>query len=76
MDCVIMRTDKRSGEQRYLARRRPEWPDDHVSHGSQLTGDIKKAYTCSSYPDAMTAAGVFATQTGTEDFDYEVIEVV
>ncbi len=75
MGCVVKRTNKSSGEVKYLAGKPAGWPDDHASHGSQLTDSIEKAHRCPSYPDAAAAAGVLATQTGTEDFDYEVIEV-
>jgi hypothetical protein len=71
---VVKRTNAKNGEVNLLAGKRTEWPDDHSPHGSMLTDETEKAYRFPSYPDAMAAAGVLATQTGTEDFDYEVIE--
>jgi hypothetical protein len=74
MKLVVSRTNKKSGEVRYLAGKPTNWPDDHVSHGSLLADDIEKAHYFSSYPDAVAAAGVIAAQTGTEDFNFEVVE--
>lgn len=75
MKYAVNRTNKGSGEVKYLGGKPANWPDDHVSRGSLLTDDLMKAYRWGSYPDAMAAKGVLAAQSGTEDFDYEVIEV-